>query len=129
MEWGKFRVVLPFGVGRAEFEALDNGRDLSPVSALLLADNGYGPSNPVEWIHNLYPEIVLLSVSGTDGRRIPSLEVLAAVEGCTLLRTDQNGWIKLSIDGERMRVEVEEIMQGDALYSISDRQDEMIGWR
>jgi hypothetical protein len=30
-----------------------------------------------------------------------------AMQGCTLLRTDQNGWIELSTDGERMWVEVE----------------------
>jgi hypothetical protein len=36
---------------------------------------------------------------------MPSKETLVAVEGYTLLRTDQKGWIELSTDGERMWVE------------------------
>jgi competence protein ComEC len=108
VEWGNFRIVLPFGVRFDDFEALEYGKLIGPVSALLLADNGYAPSNPKEWIDNLSPEIVLLSVSGRDGRGMPSKETLLAVEGYTLLRTDRNGWIELSTDGERMWVEVEQ---------------------
>jgi len=33
-------------------------------------------------------------------------QVLEAFKGRTLLRNDQNGWIRLSTDGERMWVEV-----------------------
>lgn len=64
-------------------------------------------STPVEWIENLRPEVLLLSVSGTDGLGMPSRETLEAVEGYALLRTDRNGWIELSTDGEGMGVEVE----------------------
>jgi len=32
----------------------------------------------------------------------PSPETLEAVEGCTLLRSGQNGWIELTMDGEGM---------------------------
>jgi competence protein ComEC len=105
VEWGNFRAVLPLGVGFDDLEALEDGKQIGPVSALLLADNGYGPSNPVEWIENLSPKIVLLSVSSLDGGGMPSRETLEAVEGYTLLRTDQNGWIELSTDGEQMWVE------------------------
>jgi competence protein ComEC len=107
LEWGNFRVVLPLGVRFDDLEALKYGKAVGPVSALLLADNGYAPANPVEWIENLSPEIVLLSVSGKDGSGMPSEETLQAVEGYTLLRTDRNGWIELSTDGERMWVEAE----------------------
>jgi len=43
------------------------------------------------------------------GRRqgLPSPEILEAVQGYTLLRTDRNGWIELITDGEQMWVEVE----------------------
>jgi hypothetical protein len=34
---------------------------------------------------------------------------LKAVEGYTLLRTDRNGWIQISTDGERMWVEAERL--------------------
>lgn len=36
----------------------------------------------------------------------PDAEVLQAVQGHTLLRTDRNGWNELGTDGERMWVEV-----------------------
>jgi len=37
---------------------------------------------------------------------LPSPETLEAVEGYTLLRTDLNGWIELTTDGEQMWVQV-----------------------
>jgi hypothetical protein len=46
-----------------------------------------------------------LSVGDRDGRLDGPL--LAATEGYTLLRTDQNGWIELTTDGEQMWVGVE----------------------
>jgi competence protein ComEC len=107
LEWGNFRAVLPIGANFAELEALQNGRAIGSVSVLLLADHGYAPINPPEWIANLRPQVALLSVAARDGEGLPSPETLAALEGYTLLRTDQNGWIHLSTDGERMWVEVE----------------------
>jgi len=77
------------------------------VSALLLTEGGYAPLNSPEWIANLQPQVVLLSVSLKDTTGLPSPEALQAVEGYTLLRTDRNGWIELSTDGEQMWVEVE----------------------
>jgi competence protein ComEC len=64
VEWGNFRAVLPVGIGFDDLKTLEYGKKIGQVSVLLLADNGYGPSNPPEWIENLSPEIVLLSVSG-----------------------------------------------------------------
>jgi len=52
-------------------------------------------------------QIALLSVAADDREERPSPEMLEAVDGYTLLRTDQNGWIELTTDGEQMWVEVE----------------------
>jgi hypothetical protein len=79
VEWGDFKALLPLGGGFNELEALKDGKQIGPVSALLLEDNGYAPSNPVEWIDNLSPEIVLLSVSSLDGGGTPSRETMEAV--------------------------------------------------
>ena len=108
LEWGNLLAVLPVGLGLVDLEALEYCKNIGQFSALLLADNGYAPANPAEWIENLSPEIVLPSVSGQDGEGLPSKETLEAVEGYTLLRTDQNGWIELSTDGEQMWVEAEQ---------------------
>jgi beta-lactamase superfamily II metal-dependent hydrolase len=51
--------------------------------------------------------VILLSVAPGDVRGMPSPETLEAVQGYTLPRTDRNGWIELTTDGERMWVEVE----------------------
>jgi competence protein ComEC len=107
LEWEDFRAVLPVGMNFGEMETLKNGRAIGSVSALLLAEHGYAPVNPPEWIADLRPQVVLLSVSAGDRQGLPSPETLAALEGYTLLRTDQNGWIHLSTDGERMWVEAE----------------------
>jgi competence protein ComEC len=107
LEWENFRALLPVGLDFETLEILQNERSLVPVNALLLAESGYAPVNPPEWIDKLRPQVVLLSVAPDDRKGLPSPETLQAVEGYTLLRTDQNGWIQLSTDGEQMWVEVE----------------------
>jgi beta-lactamase superfamily II metal-dependent hydrolase len=65
------------------------------------------PQIPPEWIETLHPGVILLSVAADDRDGLPSPETLDAVQGYTLLRTDQNGWIHLSTGSIRMWVEVE----------------------
>ncbi len=107
LEWKNFRLLLPVGMSFDEMETLENGKQVGRVSGLLLAEAGFAPLNPPEWISNLQPQVVLLSVSPKDTTGLPSPETLEAVEGYTLLRTDRNGWIELSTDGEQMWVEAE----------------------
>ena len=71
-------------------------KQVGRVSGLLLADSGFAPLNPPEWIATLQPQVVLLSVSPKDATGLPSPETLEAVEGYSLLRTDRNGWIELT---------------------------------
>jgi competence protein ComEC len=107
VEWDKFRALLPVGMS---FEALDElraGAEVGPVSLLSLADSGYAVSNPPEWINNLNPALVVLSVSAADENGMPDTEVLDLVKDYDLLRTDRNGWIDVSTDGSRMWVNVE----------------------
>jgi beta-lactamase superfamily II metal-dependent hydrolase len=58
-------------------------------------------------IDKLHTQLALLSEAAGDRRGLPGPETLAAVEGYTMLKTDKNGWIELSTDGERMWVQVE----------------------
>jgi beta-lactamase superfamily II metal-dependent hydrolase len=92
------------------FEALDalhDGADIGPVSLLSLADSGYAPSNPPEWIANLNPELILLSVSAADENGMPDREVMESIKDYDVLRTDQNGWVEVTTDGTHMWVNVE----------------------
>jgi beta-lactamase superfamily II metal-dependent hydrolase len=107
LEWNNFRLLLPVGINLDNMAELEYGKAIGNVTALLLADSGYAPSNPPEWIDNLRPQVVLVSVSTADLQGLPSPETLEALQGYTVLRTDRNGWIELTTDGEQMWVEVE----------------------
>ena len=104
---GNFRVLLPIGVGEGTLESLEFGNAIGKVDVLLLADAGYAPSNPVDVFENLSPQLVVLSVAAGDPNGMPSQDVLDAVDGYSLLRTDRSGWIDVSTDGIEMRVTVE----------------------
>ena len=107
LKWQNFRALLPLGMDIDTLEAAQKDNNLAGLTALLLSGNGYAPSNPPDWIVRLQPQVVLLSVAAGDNRNLPDAETLEAVKGYTLLRTDQNGWIELSTDGEQMWIEVE----------------------
>jgi competence protein ComEC len=107
IEWKNFRALLPIGMSFEALEELRNGTSVGPINVLLLADSGYAVSNPPDWIANLNPELVLLSVDAADEFGMPDSEVLETIKDYDLLRTDRNGWIELSTDGEQMWVNVE----------------------
>ena len=104
---GNFRALLPIGIDEGPFESLEFGNVIGKVDVLLLADSGYAPSNPVDIFENLNPQLVVLSVAAGDPNGLPSQDVLEALDGYSLLRTDRNGWIDVSTDGTEMRVTVE----------------------
>ncbi len=107
IEWKNFRALLPVGMSFEALEELRNGASVGPVSVLSLADSGYAPSNPPDWIANLNPELIVLSVAAGDINGMPDNETLETVEEFSLLRTDQNGWIEITTNGEQMWVNVE----------------------
>jgi beta-lactamase superfamily II metal-dependent hydrolase len=99
--------LLPLGLDVESLESLQGDPRLQQVSLLLLADQGAAGVNPPEWLRQLDPQLALLSVSANDSRGLPDPEVIDALEGYNLLRTDLNGWIEVDTDGEQMWVEVE----------------------
>lgn len=107
LEWESFRAVLPVGVSWDDLPELGKLADVRDASVLLLANGGYALTNPPEWIEWVHPEVTLLSVASGDRRGLPPAGTLAALEGYTLLRTDQQGWIHVMTDGEQMWVEIE----------------------
>jgi competence protein ComEC len=107
VEWENFRALLPVGMSFDDLEALQHGRAIGEVSVLLLGDAGYAPINPPDWIAALNPQLAVLSVAADDPFGLPHATVLESLNGYTLLRTDENGWIHISTDGEQMWVESE----------------------
>ncbi len=112
LERDRFRALLPLGVSDGDFESLHMGEDIGRVDVLLLADNGYAPLNPPEWITNLNPGLVLLSIAADNPDGLPDSEVLEALLGYPILRTDLNGWIEITTDGQQMWVEVQKRLEG-----------------
>jgi len=108
LEWENFRALLPVGIDFDTQQAIASDPELKDLTALLLPESGYAPANPPAWIGILNPQSVLLSVAADDWRGRPAPETLAAVADYLLLRTDQNGWIQLSTDGEQLWVTVEQ---------------------
>jgi competence protein ComEC len=107
IEWQSFRALLPIGISFEALDELQEGASIGPVSVLSLADSGYAASNPPEWIANLNPELMVLSVAAADQNGMPDREVLETVQDYELLRTDQNGWIEITTNGKQMWVNVE----------------------
>jgi competence protein ComEC len=107
LEYQNFRTLLPIGMSFEALEELRNGAGIGPVSVLSLADSGYLPSNPPEWIEALNPELVILSVAAGDENGMPDPDVMESVKDHALLRTDQNGWIEIATNGQQMWVNVE----------------------
>ncbi|MBN2386330.1 MAG: ComEC/Rec2 family competence protein [Anaerolineales bacterium] len=107
LEWGEFRLLLPSGANFDSLAALDDGAAVGPVSVLLLADSGYAPVNPITWIDNLQPQVIVLSGAAGNPDGLPDPETLVALEGRSLLRTDRHGWIEISTNGLEFWVDVE----------------------
>lgn len=123
LEWKEFRALLPLGINFTAQEDLDFGKEIKPTSLLLIADSGYGPINPPEWIANLNPQLVVLSVAAGDPDGLPHQGTLEAVEDYPLLRTDHNGWIEITTDGTGMWVEVErQVIDPEDSKNISELQ-------
>jgi competence protein ComEC len=107
IEYKNFRALLPVGMSFEALDELHHGTSVGPVSLLSLANSGYAASNPPDWITNLNPELVVLSVAAADENGMPDGEVLQSLDGFSLLRTDENGWIEITTDGTQMWVNVE----------------------
>ncbi|MCC6298705.1 MAG: ComEC/Rec2 family competence protein [Anaerolineales bacterium] len=107
IEWQNFRALLPIGMSFEALDELQNGASVGPVSVLSLADAGYAPSNPPDWFANLNPELIVLNVAAGDINGMPDNQTLEAIKDYSLLRTDQNGWIEITTNGEQMWVNVE----------------------
>jgi beta-lactamase superfamily II metal-dependent hydrolase len=122
VEWKNFRMVLPIGIDAETMANLEQGESLAPADVLLLADSGYAPSNTSNWIANLNPQLTILSVAAGDPDGLPDAETLENLAGRSLLRTDRNGWISISTDGERMRVHVEREAAQEIEVTLEPRQ-------
>ncbi|HEY6073351.1 MAG TPA: ComEC/Rec2 family competence protein, partial [Anaerolineales bacterium] len=107
LQWRDFRALLPVGMSADTLQQLEYGNAIGPVDVLLLADSGYFATSSRDWVDNLHPQLVVLSVAAGDPNGLPDPEALDSAGGYPLLRTDRNGWIEVSTDGTEMSVEAQ----------------------
>ena len=107
LEWNQFRALLPVGINFDALKELEYGKEIKSVSVLLIADSGYEPVNPPEWITTLNPQLIVLDVAAGDKDGLPHVGLIETIEEYTILRTDQNGWVEIFTNGEQIWVEVE----------------------
>lgn len=103
---GRFKALLPLGRGMAGSYP-DFAGDIGKITVLLLAEAGDKSANPPEWLPVFDPQVVLLSVAAADRYGLPDAELMEEVSSYNVLRTDRNGWIEITTDGEQIWVEVE----------------------
>jgi len=109
IEYKNFRSLFPYGISEKYREEIRMGRDLGNVTLLMAADNGYQSSNPSEWIRNLNPQILFLSVGIKDSQGLPDRGLIDRLAGYSLLRTDQHGSIHITTDGKQIWVYVDKL--------------------
>src|SRR5581483_583879 len=107
IEWNGFRALLPIGENLETLTQLENGNAVGEVNVLSLAQSGYAQLSPSDWIENLNPDLVVLSVDAGDKNGLPDKETLDSLKGRSLLRTDLNGWVEIMTNGKQMWVQVE----------------------
>ena len=126
VEWRSFRALLPIGLNFETLGELGYGQSVGAVTVLLLAESGYAPVNPPDLIYNLSPRVIILSVATGDPNGLPAPETLSATQEFNLLRTDQNGWIQITTDGNQIWVETEKGYAEQPATPVSEQptQDE-----
>ncbi len=102
VRWKQFRALLPIGLDSELLEQLPRRADLRNVTLFSLPDSGYPALLSKEWLAELAPQVVILSVAADDPFGNPTPEVLKMLRPYSLIRTDLAGWIQVSTDGEKL---------------------------
>jgi competence protein ComEC len=117
LSYGRFRFLMAAGEVRPDQEL-----DLTGLTAILLAEKGDLNANPPEWLAALNPALVLLAAGEGDPKSRPDPRLMEHLQGRTLLRTDQHGWIELITDGRQLWIRVERLPLPAEDFPSSARQ-------
>jgi competence protein ComEC len=128
VEWDMFRMLLPIGANTDTLARLEDGDLAGQVDVLSLSQSGYAPLTPPELLPVLNPDLVVISVAAADKDGLPSAETIDAVQGYSVLRTDVNGWVEVTTDGQQMWVSAERLPpeEGTPSPASSDEPSEAV---
>jgi competence protein ComEC len=104
--YGKVHVLLSGDSERpAEDEMLSNGSDLT-ANVLKVPHHGSASATAIEWLQAVHPQVAVISVGWHNQFGLPSEETLARLKdaGCDVYRTDQNGNVTVTTDGQSISV-------------------------
>lgn len=102
VRWKDFRALLPIGMDADLLETLPKDPRWWRVSLFSLPDSGYPALISEEWLAELTPQVVILSVAANDPYGNPTPEVLKMLRPYSLIRTDMAGWVEVVTDGQQM---------------------------
>jgi competence protein ComEC len=107
LTWGEVSFLLTGDLEKAGEEALlSEGRDLRST-VLKVAHHGAADATSDSLLAAVQPAVAVISVGADNTYGQPSPQVLERLGDSLVYRTDLNGRVKLSTDGERLWVEVE----------------------
>ncbi len=108
LTWGEVSFLLTGDLERAGEEALlSQGRDLRST-VLKVAHHGAADATSESLLAAVQPTVAVISVGADNTYGHPSPQVLERLGDSLIYRTDLNGRVKLSTDGERLWVEVDQ---------------------
>jgi len=107
LTWGEVSFLLPGDLEKAGEEALLSEGEELRSTVLKVAHHGsaYATGDPL--LAAVHPAVAVISVGADNWYGHPSPQVLERLEDSLVYRTDLNGRVKLSTDGERLWVEAD----------------------
>jgi len=106
VEFGKTSFLLTGDITTlAENDLLDES-PLEPVTVLKVAHHGSNGSTSEQWLKRLKPSLAIISVGAGNDYGHPGVKTLGRLQasGVQVLRTDQEGTIRLVSDGSKVLV-------------------------
>ncbi len=100
--WKNFSMVIPIGIDQSDWvDKIKLAASRSQFSVVVLAGDGSNDLNPISSINSLIPTVLIVnSDPGHPFSKYPTF-----YKSGTILTTNQNGWIHISSDGDRIWVE------------------------
>jgi competence protein ComEC len=107
LTWGEVSFLLPGDLEKAGEEALlSEGEDVRST-VLKVAHHGAANATSASLLAAVHPAVAVISVGADNTYGQPSPQVLQRLGDSLVYRTDLNGRVKLSTDGERLWMEVD----------------------
>ena len=107
LSYGSFSLLLTGDIGKEEEQRLLESYHLGPVTVLKAAHHGSANSNSREFLDCIRPGYVIFSYGEGNPYGHPASSVVESCRelGCSVLKTAEEGAVRIWTDGGRMQVE------------------------